>query len=93
MKLQPLKMLLHTKTYMVIFKSLLVIILPVCKANSHVPSKGANVCPGLETSAAVPNINADTAFLRLCNTKSSSTKSLMTRFNNLHVPSVNTLLL
>lgn len=55
--------------------------------------RGARVCPGLEKSAAVPNTKAEMACERLCMTKSSSTRSLIIRFNNLHVPSVKTRLL
>ena len=42
--------------------------IPVCNVRSHVPMRGANVCPGFETRAAVPNIKADTAFFLLCMT-------------------------
>ena len=35
--------------------------LPVWTESNHVPIKGANVCPGLDTRADVPNISALTA--------------------------------
>ena len=67
--------------------------LPVCRNRNHVPSNGANVCPGFESNAAMPNTRAETAVFLLCRTKSSSTRSLMTRLNSLQVPSVKTRLL
>ena len=66
---------------------------PVSMARSQVPTSGARVWPGLDSSAAVPNMRADTACFLRCMTQSSSTRSLITRFRSLHVPSVNTRLL
>ena len=67
--------------------------LPVCCDKNQVPMRGASVWPGLDRKAAVPNIRADTAFLRPWMAKSSSTRSVITRFSSLQVPSVNTRLL
>ena len=66
---------------------------PVWMARSVVPSRGAIVCPGLDSREAVPNTSADTACLRRWRTQSSSTRSLITRLRSLQVPSVNTRLL
>ena len=67
--------------------------LPVCRERTREPTRGAKLCPGLERRAEVPKMRAETACCRLCNTKSSSTRSLITRDNSLQVPSVNTRLL
>jgi hypothetical protein len=54
---------------------------------------GAKVWPGLVTRATIPKSSADAACRRRFSTKSSSTRSEMTKFSSLHVPSVNTRLL
>lgn len=54
---------------------------------------GANVCPGLVIKATMPKTRAEAACWRRFTTKSSSTRSEITSFRSLHVPSVNTRLL
>lgn len=54
---------------------------------------GANVCPGLVNKATMPKRRAEAACWRRFTTKSSSTRSEITSFRSLHVPSVNTRLL
>lgn len=57
------------------------------------PIRGAKVWPGLVTKATIPNKRAEAACFLRFKTKSSSTKSVTTRFSNLQVPSVKTRLL
>lgn len=67
--------------------------IPVYTHSSQVPMRGANVWPGFVTKATMPNSSAEAACCRWFNTKSSSTRSVITKFNSLQVPSVNTRLL
>lgn len=55
--------------------------------------RGANVCPGLVTSATIPKSSAEAACFLRFRTRSSSTRSVTTRLSSLQVPSVNTRLL